>query len=243
MSLSLTILISGCVPVDSLNPLYTDSNVIFEPGLLGRWAGSEPDEGLRFDRAENNAYQIIMTEKKNSDWLKQSVYQAHLVSLGGEKYLDVEPKELEGSPEQFLFQMDTAKKGSRFAPALQRVSLGVYLEMIGPTPGKATVQELQVKLRPAHWIFKVELHDKSLSLAYLDDEWVKKAIQKKLIQASHLKARDDNQIAWVLTGSTAEIQQLVVHTADDPGAFNAGMALSRVEAPALTPAPKEPGNP
>ena len=226
---AVTALFSGCVPVDCMNPLYTDNNVIFEPALLGKWAGSEPDEFIRFDRGATNAYQIVMTEKKDTDGQQETVYEAHLVSLGGEKYLDVVPKMLGETADQFLFQMDSAKKGAKFAPALERIAQGVYLELRGPTPGKGTTQELNVKLRAAHWIFKVELHEKSLSLSYLDDDWIRKGIEKKVIQASHVKGRSDNQIAWVLTGSTAELQQLVVHTTDDPGAFHGGMAMRKVE--------------
>jgi hypothetical protein len=105
----------------------------------------------------------------------------------------------------------------------------VYLEVLGPNPGKGTSQELQVKVRPAHWIFKVYLSEKNLSLSYLDREWVQEAIDKKLVQARHMKARDENTLNWVLAGSTADLQQFVVQHADDPGAFDAGMALSKIE--------------
>jgi hypothetical protein len=221
--------LTGCVPVDSLSPLYTDNNVIFEPALLGRWGTAESNAVVRFDRGEDNAYQMVVLEQKDSDGVKETVFETHLINLGGEKYLDVVPKEIEGSTEQFLFQMDSAKKGSRFAPTLERIAQGVYLEILGPTPGRGTLQELHVKVRTAHWIYKVELHEKSLSLSYLDDEWVRKAIEKKAIQASHIKARSNNQIDWVLTGSTAELQQLVVHAADVPGAFTGGIAFGKLE--------------
>src|SRR5262245_19462460 len=83
--------LTGCVPVDSINPLYTDRNVIFEPTLLGKWTGSNPDDGfLRFERGDNDAYQLIVTQKN-----KTTIFDAHLVSLGGEKYLDVSPRQFE----------------------------------------------------------------------------------------------------------------------------------------------------
>ncbi len=221
--------LTGCVPVDCLNPLYTDSNVIFDPALLGKWVGSEPDESLRLERAENNAYQIVLTEKKESGTLQQTVYEAHLVSLGGEKYLDLVPKEFPSSSNEILFKMDSAKKGARFAPTLEKIAEGLYLEVLGPTPGKGTVQELQVKLRPVHWIFKVEMHEKSLSLYHLDHEWIQEAIKKGKIQAQYTKARKEAGTTFVLTGSTADLQALVVHTVDDPGAFAEGMALQKVD--------------
>jgi hypothetical protein len=123
---------------------------------------------------------------------------AHLVSLGGEKYLDVSPTQFEGTAQQYLFRTDGSKKGSMFRPALERISDGVYLEVRGPIPGKGNSQELQLKLRSAHWIFKVYLNEKTLSLSYLDQQWVEEAIKKKLLQAEHLKARSENSAEWLL---------------------------------------------
>lgn len=223
------LLLTGCVPVDSLNPLYTDKNVIFDPALIGKWVGSNPDDGsLRIDRAEENAYEMLFTQK-NSDSVTNTVYIAHLVSLGGEKYLDVSPRQITATSQQFLFRTDPVKKNSRFEPGLERVDEGIYLEVVGPTPGKGNSQELQLRLRPAHLIFKVYLGEKTLSLAFLDEEWVRQAIRKKLLQADHLKARSENSMSWVLSGSTAELQQFVVQHADDPGAFNSGSALTKIE--------------
>lgn len=225
----LVLVLMGCVPIDALNPFYTDNNVIFDPALLGKWQGNEPNEFYRFDRGENNAYQFVYVKTKESEIQQEAVFEAHLINLGGEKYLDMVCREIKGSPQQAVFQMDSSRKGARFTPTLERVGTGMYLEILGPTPGKGTMQELQVKFRPAHWILKVEQHEKSMTLYFLDDEWIRKGIEKKTIRAGRVKARDENQMSWVLTGSTADLQQLVVHTADEPGAFVSGMALRKIE--------------
>jgi len=228
--LALLACLTGCVPVDCINPLYTDQNVIFDPALVGKWVTGSPEEGvLRFDRAENGAYQMVITQKTASGHPQEAVYVAHLVSLGGEKYLDVSPTQFEGTAQQHLFLTDGSKKGSMFRPALERISDGVYLEVRGPIPGKGNSQELQLKLRSAHWIFKVYLNEKTLSLSHLDQQWVEEAIKKKLLQAEHLKARSDNSAEWLLSGSTAELQQFVVQHADEPGAFSGGIAMSKIE--------------
>jgi hypothetical protein len=228
--LALMACLTGCVPVDCINPLYTDKNVIFDPALLGKWVSANPEEGvLRFDRAEEGAYQMVITQKTPSDHSTETVYLAHLVSLGGEKYLDVSPTQFDGTAQQYLFRTDGSKKGSMFRPGLERISDGVYLEVRGPTPGKGNSQELQLKLRSAHWICKVYLNEKTLSLSYLDQQWVEEVIKKKLLQAEHLKARSENSAEWLLSGSTAELQQFVVQHADDPGAFSGGTAMSKIE--------------
>ena len=88
--LALVACLTGCVPVDCINPLYTDRNVIFDPTLVGKWVSGNPEDGvLRFDRAEEGAYQMVITQKTASGHSQESVYVAHLVSLGGEKYLEI----------------------------------------------------------------------------------------------------------------------------------------------------------
>ena len=229
MLLFLLLFLTGCVPIDSLNPIYTGSDGIFDPALLGRWASGQSDESLRVERGENNSYLVIF-EKKDQDTHEENVYEAHLVNLGGDKYLDVVPKTVLGAPAAATFQMDRAKKNARFAPTLQRITDGLYIEVLGRAPGKARIQELQIKLRPVHWFAKVEIHEKSLSLNYLDDEWVEKAIKKHYIQASHMTASDGHEGKnWVLTGSTSELQSLIVRAADDPAAFGAGMAFQKIQ--------------
>jgi len=225
--------------VDCLNPLYSDKNTLVEPALVGQWVGDNPEEGsLRFDLADD-VYQMVLTEKKDSAYMKETVYEGHLISLGGEKYLDVAPKMFESGSAQALFSMDSSRKGAQFAPTLEKIGEGMYLEILGPTPAKGNVQELRAKLRPVHWIFKVELTEKSLSLDYFDREWVQEAIGKNLIQARHTKARSHDQTDWVLSGSTAELQQFVIHHGEEPGAFSGGMALRKLEEPHAPQSPKE----
>ena len=227
--LFVALFLTGCVPIDSLNSIYTDSDVIFDAALLGHWTSGQADESLRVERGENNSY-LVIVDKKDQGAHQENVYEAHLVNLGGDKYFDVVPKTVLGAPAAATFQMDAAKKASRFAPALQRITDGLYIEVLGPTPGKATIKELQINVRPVHWFFRVEIHQKSLSLNYLDDEWVEKAIKKHYIQASHMAAPDaDDGKDWVLTGSTAELQSLIVRAADDPGAFGGGMAFQKIK--------------
>jgi hypothetical protein len=226
----LLLCLSGCVPVDSLNPLYSANNVIFDPGLVGRWATSDPDSStFRFDRYDDDSYQMVVTGKSQSNLPGEAVFTAHLVSLGGEKYLDVEPRQFDRPSQMYLLHTDPEKKGSKFEPSLQQIASGIYMEVSGPNPGKGTSQEMQVKIHPAHWIFKVYLREKSLTLDFLDREWVEEQIGKKLLQARHLNAKNENGSNWVLSGSTAELQQFVVHHADDPGAFDSGWSMAKID--------------
>jgi hypothetical protein len=241
IAICLTLFLSGCVPVDCLNPLYSDKNTIVDKTLVGEWVGDAPDEGgLRIDLIDG-VYQVVMTEKKESGF-KETIYEGHLVSLGGEKYLDLSPKMLDGSA-QHIFTMDSSKKGAQFSPALERMSDGMYLEILGPIPAKGNTVELRARLKPVHWIVKVEVTEKTLALSYFDREWVQEAIDKNLIQARHSKAGSNNDTSWVLSGSTAELQQFVMHHGEEAGAFSGLNVLRRLgEQPAEKPAKEQEGD-
>jgi hypothetical protein len=72
--LALLACLTGCVPVDCINPLYTDQNVIFDPALVGKWVTGSSEEGvLRFDRAEKGAYQMVITQKTASGHPQETV--------------------------------------------------------------------------------------------------------------------------------------------------------------------------
>jgi len=223
-------LFTGCKPIESLNPIYSDNNIIFDKGLLGRWGIPGETAVLRLERGADNSY-VMIYEKTEDDGETKSVgvFDVHLVSLGGEKYFDIVSQTILQGGSRTL-QMDSSRKSSRFAPAMQKVADGLYIEVLGPTPGKGTLQDLQVKLRPAHWFAKVDIREKSLSLSFLDDEWIAKAFKKRYVQASQMTASgEDGSKSWVLTSPTPELQQLIVRASDEPGAFAQMLSAQKLD--------------
>jgi len=234
LSVLITVLLFvGCVPVDSLNPIYTDKNVIVDQELIGKWFGDNPDEGsLRIDRAGDNAYQLVVTDRRDNSPPHETVFDAHLVSLGGERYFDVVPRQLETLDDSVNVNSLPIKNGLKFEPSLVDIGGGLFLEFSGTVVPKGKGQKIQVKLRPAHWIFKVELDHGVLRLAYLDDEWIKNEAKRGTLAVRHQKAKGEFLEKLVLTGSTVEMQQFVVEQADREGAFDeVGPSLHKQKAP------------
>lgn len=218
----------GCVPVDSLSPLYTERNVIFEPALIGTWVGEDRDKGsLRFEKEDGDGYQMVSVEKKDG-FMQETVYEAHLVSLGGEKYLDISPKELDLSSEQLTLHLTHSKKNVSIEPGLASITSGLFMET-SPGPNKGATHDVQLRFRAAHWIFKVAVDNDQLTLAYLDDEWIKEAAEKKELRIPHMRAGEHKRLA--LTGSTAELQQFIVQQADREGAFSNLSTLKKGKPP------------
>ena len=83
-------LLCSCIP--SVNPFYTDKDLVFDPRLLGVWQDkgntNNPDI-WRFEAGTNRTYRLTVTEKGS----KQGVFSACLFRLKQEFFLDLIPVE------------------------------------------------------------------------------------------------------------------------------------------------------
>jgi len=81
-------LLCSCIP--SVNPFYTDKDIVFDPCLLGSWQEKDkPDQPdvWKFESATNKIYALTITEKEG----KQGKFAAHLFKLKQEFFLDLVP--------------------------------------------------------------------------------------------------------------------------------------------------------
>jgi hypothetical protein len=91
---SIACLLGGCIPIMSINPFYTSTDVKFEEKLLGTWEddSNSPETTWIFARYENepnNAYKLTFIDKKG----KKGSYKAALIKLNNTFFLDVYPDE------------------------------------------------------------------------------------------------------------------------------------------------------
>ncbi|MBI5091304.1 MAG: hypothetical protein HZB26_02550 [Candidatus Hydrogenedentes bacterium] len=73
----------GCIPL-SLNPVYTDKDLFYEPALEGRWYADSEEDGMLFEKAEANAYKVTMLDKGT-----KTVLSGHVFHLGKYVFLDL----------------------------------------------------------------------------------------------------------------------------------------------------------
>jgi hypothetical protein len=85
--LSFAVLIASCV--QSLHPLYTDKDLIFEPAIVGTWE-SEGGNLWIFLKSGEKSYELVYQEKETP-----ARFQAHLVKLGQYQFLDLYPTSLD----------------------------------------------------------------------------------------------------------------------------------------------------
>jgi hypothetical protein len=93
----LALCLPACIP--SVNPFYTDKDLVFDPRLVGTWEekGKEQEpETWRFEKAEDNAYKLAITDKPG----KEGEFTAHLFKLKQEYFLDLHPKKCNYAADQ-----------------------------------------------------------------------------------------------------------------------------------------------
>jgi hypothetical protein len=82
-------LIAGCVP--SLNSVYTDETLIFEPALIGVWKQPAAKARWDFAKLDDKSYRLSYTDENG----QQGRFIGRLAKLEGELFLDLYPEEVQ----------------------------------------------------------------------------------------------------------------------------------------------------
>jgi hypothetical protein len=77
--------LTACVP--SLNPLYTEQDLIYNKALLGVWTDGEKTETWEFTFADENEYKLVHTD----EFGKKGDFEARLMQVEGKTFLDIAP--------------------------------------------------------------------------------------------------------------------------------------------------------
>ena len=88
---AVAVLLAACIP--SINPFYTDKDVVFDAHLIGTWQEKEnadTPETWKFEHGENKAYKLTVTENDG----KQGEFEAHLFKLNQDYFLDIVATEI-----------------------------------------------------------------------------------------------------------------------------------------------------
>jgi hypothetical protein len=79
-----TSLLTGCIY--SINPLYTEKDLVFMPELIGKWQDPKDKSTITFTKLDENAYFAV-----SNDDGKEQRCEARLVKLGELLMLDIYP--------------------------------------------------------------------------------------------------------------------------------------------------------
>jgi len=86
---------TGCDDSDgglvlSLQPSFTDADLEFDPKLIGTWLADDSSLQMTFTESEKRTYKLVVTEFEAGDQ-KSGEFEAHLVRLGSDWFLDFFP--------------------------------------------------------------------------------------------------------------------------------------------------------
>ncbi len=88
VTLGFLLIFAGCV--QSLNPLYTEQDLIFETALLGVWTDKDSTETWELTKTNEKQYKLVITDEDG----KTGEFTAHLLKIDGKTFMDLMPVEL-----------------------------------------------------------------------------------------------------------------------------------------------------
>ena len=198
----LAALLGGCVPIFSINPLYTEKDVVFKEELLGIWADpNNPEAAWEFKRHDEseNVYKLIV----DMDAEARGLFDARLVNLKGQLFLDVYPDEK--ALEQTMEDLEEKAKDPN-----------------------NTVWPLNFAfLVPVHTFIKVDSIEPTLTMRRTDDELMEELLEQDPKAVKHAVLDEDRV---VLTASTKELQAFVLKYAAGDKLFDEPFTLKRTKA-------------
>jgi hypothetical protein len=79
--------------VGTVNPLYTDNDLVFDPLLVGVWVDEAPtqvtEENWTFKKGAGKSYNLTVTEEHG----EKGEFEAHLLKLKDYFFLDLKPSQ------------------------------------------------------------------------------------------------------------------------------------------------------
>jgi hypothetical protein len=94
-ALAILMALPGCVP--SLNPVYRDEDLVFDPAFIGVWTQSKSENKWEFSRRDDKSYRLVYTDKGG----QQGRFIARLAELQGTRFLDLFPEPTEADTSAF----------------------------------------------------------------------------------------------------------------------------------------------
>ncbi|MCG6534994.1 MAG: hypothetical protein L7F78_09935 [Syntrophales bacterium LBB04] len=202
-------LFTACGPADFLHPLFLPSERMLLPGLEGQWVRQSEketqEEILTFETHGTDSYRLLVGEQSEP-------YDGFLGRLGGACYLEIIPdKKIR---KEGRFKIMPASIHGREDPALSSffIADGLYLTLRQRTSSQNLPEELELQIQPTRQILKLELKGDLLKVWCLDEDEIRKGLDRGEFMVSHIRWQDK----LLVTASTEELQAFLLNCDRDP---------------------------
>lgn len=220
--------LTGCMPLDCLNPLYTEKDIVFDKSLLGDWVSINKDNEeatLRFvtlvEDGKEDGYDVTMSGRNSDGMCSSMEFNAHEIEIGGNRYLDLVTRGGDASDQVYPLQITESKKGMAITPSFLRVGTASYMEFIGGA-------RVEARLHIAHWFARITRNGDKMRLDWIDDDDFKKTAAAGKFHLSHLSLGHGKkksvfgaakQRDILVTASTEELQKFIAEHGNDNELF------------------------
>ncbi len=211
----LTLFLGACGPMPVLNPLFSESEWLFEPQLLGIWEkmNSEDKSFCSFHDfdAQANRYKVDFDDQGETGWLGRinNIYYLDVVSMAQNDLPNKGLGELEIMP---------TAQGYQVKPAVVVITDQVYLDFRTDKPAQAISGQsakITFNVQPLHKIYRLKLENDELTIWCLDGEKFDKQIDAGRIRVSHQK-----EPYSVITADRPELQEFLRAYGESEELFN-----------------------
>jgi len=198
------IMFNGCI-VTSINPLYTEDDIVFDEALIGSWTdgddGEDGDELWTFEKGEKNGYRLVVygdnTSKKNFSF-----------SLSDDK----EEKE-----EKVNDTVENTIDVGKFDAYLVKLGDHIFLDMYPVLPEEGSFW-YYLHTVPVHSFMKVSIEGDILNLSFLDLDWFSKKIESdEGLDLEYVIAQDGD--TFILSAPTDKLQEFLLKNAENAEMF------------------------
>ncbi len=86
LTITLVVLIAGCLP--SLQSVYTEQDLVFEPEIIGFWKLENSTQTWDFTKRDDNSYHLVFTDKHG----QSGRFIAHVCRVEDTLFLDLFPE-------------------------------------------------------------------------------------------------------------------------------------------------------
>ncbi len=216
------------MPLDSLNPLYTSKDILFDKSLLGDWVSVNHDDEkstLRFvtmvEGGNEDAYDVTLFGKNQDGTCSSMEFSGHEIGIGGNKYLDLVLDGGEATDQVHTLQISQSKRGATVSPAFLHLGTALYMEFKGSAP-------VEARVHVAHWFARITKNGDKLRLDWIDDDDFRNAVAAGKFQLNHLLLGEPGKKDFLgrpkakdilITATTEELQKFISEHGNDSELF------------------------
>ncbi|HEY6951706.1 MAG TPA: hypothetical protein VI758_04825 [Bacteroidota bacterium] len=94
-------LLMGC-PARSLFPLFTQNDLVFNPGLIGKWIDQKNGDTFTFQKGGEKSYKVVLLEMIGNKKVTREAYTVELGQIGDFWFIDSYPPKKSGGDHHTL---------------------------------------------------------------------------------------------------------------------------------------------